>query len=141
MTSRNVCGPVLWLIGLSMLAGCSQAGGRQALEGTVTLDGAPLAEGSILFLPQADTQSPTCGGRISQGRFSIAPKGGAACGTFRVQITAVRNTGRKATRPQDGQQMDETEQYIPARYNRQSELSVTVGDKGPNQYEFALRTR
>jgi hypothetical protein len=132
------------LLGFSLfvpLAGCSRSAGRQSLEGTVTLDGAPLAEGSILFLPQRDTTSPTCGGKISQGQFSILPKDGAACGTFRVQITAVRTTGRRVTRPQDGQQMDETEQFIPARYNQSSELTATVGDTGCNRFEFALKSK
>jgi hypothetical protein len=138
------CACLAALLGLGLLvllAGCSRSTGRLSLEGTVTFDGAPLAEGSILFLPQGNTTSPTCGGRISQGRFSILPKDGAACGTFRVQITAVRNTGRKLTRPMDGQQMDKTEQFIPARYNQNSELTATVGDKDPNQFEFVLKSK
>jgi hypothetical protein len=94
-----------------------------------------------VFLPKADTKSPTCGGTIAQGQFSIAPAGGAACGTFRVEITALRNTGRKATNPKDGKLIDEIEQFIPARYNRQSELSATVSDIGPNDFQFALTSK
>ena len=92
------------MLGFCLLScwGCSRATGRQALEGTVTLDGNPLAEGSIVFIPQAGTKSPTCGGNISQGRFSILPAGGASCGTFRVEITAARNTGRKVMNHQVG---------------------------------------
>jgi hypothetical protein len=141
MTSRDVRRLTRLAIGLLMLSGCSRTAGRQALEGTVTLDGAPLTEGSILFRPQGDTKSPTCGGKISQGRFSIAPKGGAACGTFRVEITAVHSTGRKVTRPQDGKLIDESEQFIPARYNRQSELTATVGDNGSNRFPFVLKSK
>jgi hypothetical protein len=141
MMSHAIRGLAVLGFCLLMLLGCSRTAGRQSLEGTVTFDGAPLAEGSILFVPQDNTTSPTCGGKISQGRFSILPKDGAARGTFRVQITAVRNTGRKLTRPQDGQQMNETEQFIPARYNQNSELTATVGDKETNQFEFALKSK
>lgn len=129
---------------LLVVSGCSGASGRQSLEGTVTVDGTPVAEGSILLVPQAGTTSPTCGGTISQGHFSIAPAGGAACGTFRVEITALRKTGRKEKVFQGmGQpiERDECEQYIPARYNSQSELTATVTDHGPNRFEFALKSK
>jgi hypothetical protein len=98
---------------MALLSGCSQTSERFALEGTVTMDGLPLPEGSITFIPQGNTKSPTCGGKISEGRFSIASEGGAASGTFRVEITALRNTGRKVRNPRDGAMIDEIVQYIP----------------------------
>jgi hypothetical protein len=126
---------------LAMIGGCSRSTGRQAIEGTVTLDGTPLAEGSIVFLPQPGTKSPTCGGTVLQGHFSIAPAGGAACGTFRVEITAVRKTGKKVISPKDNQLVDEVQQYIPAKYNQQSELTVTVSEQGPNRFDFPLSSK
>ncbi|MBU4270334.1 MAG: hypothetical protein KKA28_00475 [Planctomycetes bacterium] len=126
---------------LLILLGCTPATERQALEGTVALDGAPLAEGSILFLPQPGTKGPTSGGKIAQGRFSISPAGGAFSGVFRVEITAVRNTGRKVMDPRMGNLIDETEQFIPVRYNRESELTAQVSEQGPNQFEFALESK
>lgn len=81
---------------LLSLTGCGeQASDRQSLKGTVTLDGTPLVEGSILFVPQQGTKGPTAGGKISEGRFSVSPEGGTFSGTFRVEITAVRKTGKK----------------------------------------------
>jgi hypothetical protein len=140
MRSRRAWLAVM-LFGLLVSWGCSQSGGRQSLEGTVTLDGKPLAEGSIVFVPQPGTKSPTCGGTISEGHFSIAPAGGAFTGKFRVEITAIRTTGRKVARRQDGKMMDETAQVIPARYNAQSELTATVTEKGPNRFEFPLKSK
>ena len=126
---------------LLIMAGCTRATDRQSLKGTVTLDGAPLAEGSILFLPQPGTKGPTSGGKIAKGLFSISPAGGAFSGKFRVEITAVRNTGKKVKDHRMGNLIDETEQFIPARYNRESELTAQVGEQGPNQFEFALKTK
>jgi hypothetical protein len=121
--------------------GCSQSTKRQAIEGTVTLDGAPLATGSIVFTPHSGTKGPTAGSKIDQGRFSISQAGGTFFGTFRVDITAVRKTGRKVTGHFSGQMIDEIVQFVPARYNRESELTVEVTEKGPSQFEFALKSK
>jgi hypothetical protein len=125
-----------------MLAGCSGDGdGRYSLAGTVALDGQPLAEGLITLRPQPGTSGPTAGGKISEGEFSISPQQGTFVGTFRVEITAVRETGRKVMDPRMGREMDEIEQLIPARYNHQSELTAEVTETGPNRFEFALTSQ
>jgi hypothetical protein len=143
--SRRMGNPRSWAFVsgfcLLMLLGCSPAGKRQALEGTVTLDGKPLAEGSILFVPHTGTKGPTSGGDIAQGRFSIAPGGGTFSGTFRVEITAIRSTGKKMMDPRAGKLTEETVQFIPARYNRQSELTAEVKSDGPNRFTFDLKSR
>ena len=140
MMRRYTGRPAVLAFGLLILLGCSRSAGRQSLDGTVTFDGAPLAEGSIVFLPQPGTKSPTCGGTISQGQFSITPAGGAACGAFRVEITAIHKTGKKVTDPKEGKLVDEIEQFIPARYNQQSDLTATVSEEGPNRFDFALKS-
>lgn len=135
LTTIVCCGLVC-----SCLAGCSKETSRQSLEGVVTLDNAPLAKGSILFQPMPGTTSPSCGGTISDGRFSIAPAGGAACGKFRVQITATRPTGKKVVHRQSGNMMDEIVQYIPSRYNEQSKLEAVV-ESGKNRFSFDLTSK
>ena len=95
-------------------------------------------------MPQPGTSSPTAGGDIAQGRFSITPGGRTFSGTFRVEITAVRSTGRKVMDPHRGggerKLIDETEQFIPARYNRESELTAKVSEQEPSRFEFALKS-
>ena len=131
-----VCG-----LGLLVLAGCDRGSDRQALEGTVTLDGAPLAEGSITLRPLPGTRGPTAGGKINEGKFLISAEGGTFVGTFRVEITASRKTGRKVKDPMLGHEMDETVQFIPVRYNRQSKLTAVVTEAGPNRFTFPLTTK
>ena len=123
-----------------LLIGCGQQGDRQRLEGTVTLDGAPLAEGQITFVPQPGTKGPTAGGPISEGYFSIPHDGGTFTGTFLVKITATRKTGKQVMNYALNEMIDEIEQFLPLRYNRQSELTREVTDSGPNQFEFALKS-
>ena len=48
-----------------------------------------------------------------------------------------RATGRQEL-DETGRLVDQVEQYIPTRYNRQSELTVEVTDSGPNEYTFDL---
>ena len=70
-------------------------------------------------------------------------------GTFRVAITALRKTGRQVEDPTAAMidpeatsvLTDEYEQYIPARYNMQSELTAEVKEDGANTFEFQLSSQ
>ena len=127
---------------LTVLAGCGQTSDRCMLEGTVTVDGQPLAEGNIRFLPQPGTGGPSAGGKIMDGRFSIARLDGTFAGEFRVEITASRKTGRQVESPfAPGRFTDESVQYLPAQYNSQSELTAQVTDDGANRFEFTLSSQ
>lgn len=124
--------------GLLFVLGC---GGdqRQSLTGTVTLDGQPLAEGSITFMPQAGTTSPSAGANITEGRFSISAEKGLLPGVFRVEITAKRKTGEQVMSDTAGM-VEQYEQFLPACYNRESQLTATV-PQGGKPLEFALSSK
>jgi len=129
---------ILWGSIVLLSGGCGSECQRRALEGTVTLDRQPLAVGAITYLPLPNTPGPTAGGHITDGKFSIARDKGTFVGTFRVEITATRLTGKKMQDRFTGEMVDESEQFIPARYNRDSELTAEVTADGPNQFEFNL---
>ena len=130
-----VCG-----LGLLLLAACSGSDGRQGVEGMVSLDGQPLNSGLICFRPMSGTGGPSAGCPIEEGRFVIAADKGIFMGKFRVEITARRKTGRKVKEPM-GNIVDETVEAIPTCYNRQSTLTAEVKAGGPNQFEFALKSK
>ncbi|MCH2114835.1 MAG: hypothetical protein MK171_08000 [Pirellulales bacterium] len=131
------------------LSACGGKGDRRALEGSVTLDDKPLAAGAIDFFPLPGTRGPTAGGQIVDGRYYIAPDRGTMDGTFRVVITATRKTGKQVSDPTaimmdpkaKGGMVDEYEQYIPASYNKKSELTAKVTADGPNEFPFALSSQ
>ena len=110
--------------------GCARSGPRRfAVGGQVTLDGAPLPEGEILFRPGASTSGPTAAGLIEEGRYSIDEAHGPVSGSYAVVITASRKTGRKVQSEMRGTATtDQYEQYLPARYNDRTELSAQVDD-------------
>ena len=121
---------------LLSLAGC-ESGGRKGLTGTVTFDGQLLPDGRIVFRPQSGTEGPSAGGLIQEGKFAVSSSEGVVVGSYRVEIEAGRSTGRQEL-DETGRLVDQVEQYIPTRYNRQSELTVEVTDSGPNEFTFDL---
>ncbi|MEA1950147.1 MAG: hypothetical protein U9N87_02095 [Planctomycetota bacterium] len=120
--------------------GCGN-NGREAIEGTVTFDGQPLAAGQISFLPMAGTKGPTAGAAIKDGAFKIASEGGTFAGKFRVEVTATRPSNRKVMDPESGQMVNVPQQFIPAIYNRQSQLTADVKSGEDNSFPFELKSR
>jgi len=124
---------------LLIIVGCSTTD-RKGVRGTVTLDDEPLSEGSIAFRPKPGTSGPTAGATIVAGLYSVEDEGGTFVGSFDVQITAARKTGGKVKDMLTGGEVDEYEQYIPAKYNAETELEVEVTEGGPNEFNFELES-
>jgi len=139
LASRPVGVQAAWLLFLALagVAGCGGGTERVPVEGTVTLKGKPLEQGSVTFLSTSSGSS--AGARIESGRFDIPRQRGPSPGVYRVEIVAYQETGRKIPDPdRPGEMMDEAVQLVPERYNSESELQVDLSKDGPNQFEFAL---
>ena len=121
-----------------ILAGCGRSDNRAEVYGTVTANGEPVASGSISFIPTAGATGPSAGGEITGGTYRIAADAGPVHGQHRVRFRAHRKTGRQveAGFPHEpGTKVDEIKQFIPPKYNRQSELIVEIVP-GENQHNF-----
>jgi hypothetical protein len=134
--------PVL-LCGM-ILAGCDGGDGlaRQAVSGTATLDGQPLAQGSIQFVTAADGDAPVMSGGslIRDGRYEITEDQGLVPGTYRVSINATRGGGRSgAETPVDAGPVPQD--MIPAKYNAKSTLAAEVKEGGSNQFDYDLTSK
>jgi hypothetical protein len=101
---------------LLVVTGCSEP----LVEGTVTIDGQPLPEGYIAFVPETSGQGG--GSNIVNGKYTVH----TVAGKYKVEITASKMLplppGQKGM---DGA-TEEVRQYLPARYNTQTELTATV---------------
>lgn len=128
----------LLLCGAVVFPGCSGDTSRLAVEGEVTFDGNPLPAGKISFTPMPGTSSPTAGATITDGSFKVAAAKGLRPGTFRVEIKALRPTGKTTRDDLSGQPIEQREQYIPARYNAESELAAEIKAGESTQLKFAL---
>ena len=60
---------LLSLLLLVGLAGCSDSSSQGEVNGTVTLDGQPLKDGDVRFVP-VDGKSPTTSAKITDGKFT-----------------------------------------------------------------------
>jgi len=127
---------------LLILSGCAPAANqfsRVSVEGMVTLDGEPLESGNITWLPVTD--GPVVSGTILDGQYQIEQSQGPAAGEYRVEIDAVRPTGNKVPDTVGDKLVDEYANQVPDRYNRNSELKVTIKSNGDQQHHFKLISR
>ena len=88
---------------VSLLFGCGPGNklGREAVTGKVTLNGRPLAEGSIMFEPTSG-RGAMGGGRIENGTYRLSVQGGLPPGEYVVRISAAA-TGRNAAAAPPGE--------------------------------------
>ena len=110
-------------------AGCS-GDGPTTVHGTVTLNGEPLKEGTVRFVPVDPTAGGTAGAPIKDGKFTAeVPRG-----EMRVEISAPKVVGkRKMYDTPDSPEVDMVEELIPVRYNAQSDLKITVKSSGQKE--------
>jgi hypothetical protein len=125
--------PLACLLGLACLSGCS-GGAPIAVSGEVTLDGQPLKEGLIKFIP-ADGKATTADATIANGQFSA----NVPLGEKRVEIYAPKVVGKRRMMP-ESPEVDIIEELIPERYNAKSELKMTV-EKGAQSKKFELKSK
>jgi hypothetical protein len=126
----------------AILAGCNADSiDRAAVSGKVTLDGQPIFEGQIRFIPE---NGPMWAAWIKDGRYTTEGAKGVPVGNLLVRIEAYRipawHTKAGSGAVAEG---DETprEQYLPSKYNRHSELKMTIEPgSGRVEKDFALST-
>lgn len=117
-------------------AGC---GGpvRRAVAGSVTLDGRPLDEAVILFVP-LDAGGRKSGGPIVAGRYEVREDVGLPPGRYRVEI-ADDPPIDPAMRP--GQMKPQPRRNLPVVYSTSSPLAIDVTADGAADFSFALSTK
>lgn len=126
MLHRIIC-PVACL----MAIGCGQSGPKMArVTGTITFDNTPIPTGRVAFFPSDSTVGPV-ETEIRDGQFDCL----VPLGSCRVEIRADREVAGQKDKVMG---LRPHEAYIPARYNRKSELKAEVQDVSNNQVSFAL---
>ena len=125
---------VVGLASLLFCAGCTPQ--AATVSGQVTLDGAPLDDANISFVPRDGGQKQAGWATISGGHYAIPETSRLGTGAFRVEIRALRATGEKSSDPS----MIPSKEIIPPKYNTRSELSAEI-KPGPNRADFSLKTK
>jgi hypothetical protein len=126
---------LLLLAGL-MLAGCSQSSTHGTVDGTVVLDGEPLREGAVRFVP-VDGASQTASAMVRNGQFTAT----VPIGHMRVEFSGAKVVGQqKMYGTPDSPKVDMVAELLPPRYNVQSELTLDV-QAGSQEAKFELSLR
>jgi len=140
---------LLCLAAAPLSLGCSQSG-PAPVSGRVTLDGQPLAGAHVSFQPQA-TGETALSSNAGSGSYAVTAadgsyslrlvlndRPGAVAGKHRVEIVMKNNsdddTDRRGKPPPLAKR-------IPARYNRDSELSCEVPAGGRSDANFELKSK
>ena len=127
-TMRNHDRLSLWLLAAvccAPLAGCGPS--RRAIEGMVTVNGAPLELGMITFSPIEPTgEQNSVGGKITNGAYALDATRGPLPGKYRVEIYWSKKTGKQVANADGGGTQDEMIEGLPAKYNKESELTTEI---------------
>ncbi len=137
---------------VSSIAGCGSGGLGVAVSGKVSLDGQPIQDGTIQFVPIEGTQGPTAGGTIKEGAYSIPRDGGPVPGKYRVEISSFADVkdatekemagalfGRPATdMPKTAQVQKIRKNIVPTKFNETSELKTDVPQGASHEANFNM---
>ena len=120
-----------------MLSGCG--GGEEGPEtvtvtGKVTIDGAPVPDGEVIFRPADGGAGRTDAATIKGGEYTME----STLGSKRVEIRAMRNVeGADTSNLETGESGGSVEQYIPEQYNDKSTLTADISESS-SPLDFSL---
>ena len=132
-----------WHIGMLMLivtaTGC---GYRSKLErvhvsGKASYAGKPIEIGQIRFVPIESTRTPITVENIRDGAYETETSGGVPVGTYRVEIKMFDSEEYRNSPRVPGTAAPK--QLLPDKYNRESELTMTIDSgSGSIEHDFVL---
>jgi hypothetical protein len=153
MNKINFCVVFVVVYIFVIVIGCSPSVKRnlpvEYVEGIVTMDGVPLDNASIQFIPKTETQGEAAGGYTdSKGKYTLSsmngdPGKGALPGDYIVLITKTISVPIPGTKYGEGDAPpEESKELVPAVYNDRSKplLEVTV-IKGKNTFNFDVKSK
>jgi hypothetical protein len=127
---------LLVLLASLLPGGCAQSATHGTVNGTVTLNGEPLPEGTVRFVP-VDGASQTASAMVSEGKFTAT----VPVGRMRVEFSASKIVGRqKMYDTADSPEVEAVAELLPPRYNVQSELTLDI-QTGSQDAPFELSNR
>ena len=125
-----------WIVvAAAVLVGCGRSGPERVIvSGTVSFNGKPVSKGFIRFSPLPGQQIPVTIAPITEGKYRVDLRGGVPVGSHYLMIEAYRKlppAARKImmmgpTRPPEATLDDHRQQWLPAKYNTNSDLTITI---------------
>jgi hypothetical protein len=135
---------VLSLLAAAGLVGCGDDfGGRMEVTGRVTLEGEPLKDGQIRFVPLAN-QGTEGGASIADGEYRVPRQNGLKPGKYLIQITS--GDGKTPAADEEagapgGSTNIVSFDLVPEDWNVTSKHEVEVKSSGSNKFDFDIPTK
>lgn len=130
----------VWLCG-AVLGGCgSAASTREPIHGTVTLQGAPLDQGTITFFPQqAQGPAPAAAtAPIVDGQYSLPAEQGLEPGVYHAVLSSLEVGGLTPGPVGPGKRPAPGKERIPPEFGASSTQTVEVQAGALNQFDFTI---
>jgi hypothetical protein len=127
-------------------AGCGPGNplDRRAVSGKISMNGTPLNNGNIRFVPRGPGGVSTGAVINAGGEYRIVETQGLPPGKYRVEIYSNDESNEKsslvATSGTAGSMPPPGIERIPPKYNLQSTLTVEMTPSGPTQFDFDLKS-
>lgn len=131
---------MLAMASLVVLAACNSDQSRVAVRGNVTVDGAALPKGTIIFKPNASDSGPQAAAEINNGSYVLDGNNGPGLGGYDVLVYADQPLNFEMDEPGEffaRSDLDLPDNSIPAEYNTRTTLNV-VTQPGDNEFNFAI---
>ena len=138
MSKKQIQQSCLVLALLIFLIGGCGLFSSEAIHGNVALDGQPITQGSIAFIPTGSTRGASAGCHIVDGAYRLAANSPPLEGKYKVEIRSMLPTGRKILEPPPaprGTTMDEFRESVPTMYNANTTLTAEI-TKSTRQFDF-----
>lgn len=143
---RLSCRLCACLLMTALLSGCFSGAPaakftRNAVQGTILLDGKPLTGGMISFEPDQGSPTATAGGAaVKDGKFALPKESGLAAGKYRVFITSLASEGTTTKSADDlmNNPPPPAKELLPAKYNTRSTLTAVITDDKNIPLNFEL---
>jgi len=126
---------------LAAIVGCQHRDSLVPVEGTVTLDGKPLANATVLLSPiRGNGPGPFMSTANADGRFSLGPVGKEGTGAAPDSYMLIVTTAKPDPSSSDGALLPGQKEVVPIKYRDGSERFV-VPEGGNKSAAFQLKTR
>lgn len=134
------CAKAFLILTFIVLVGCGPKSNLLPVEGSVSLNGAPLKSGTIRFTSTSDGKSYSAEPTINDGKYAIPRAKGLPPGTYHIMISAIdENSPMVTIRDAAGNPVTTAPaDLIPAEYNSESSKTVDVVVDGENQFNFDI---
>jgi hypothetical protein len=137
MGLRNVAS-LMVLVTVLAMAGCGSSGPEIAyVEGRITMDGKPLADATVVFVPENGRPSGATTDQDGNYVLNFAQgRKGALPGSSTVRIMTMRDAGQD----ENGQTVPGRKETVPSQYNVESTLTFDVEPNQKNVANFELQS-